>query len=68
MISFSIRILRSCNLSGLFHRIHIHTYPPQRLHAKFSAWLQNPPIFVASGSSEPHDLQIVSVIQISIIQ
>jgi len=27
-------------------------------------WFQNPPIFVTSGSSEPHDLQIVSVIQI----
>jgi hypothetical protein len=39
------------------------TYPLQRLHAKFSAWLQNPHISITASSSEPHDLQIVSVIQ-----
>jgi len=29
------------------------------LYANLVHWFQNPPIFVTSGSSEPHDLQIV---------
>jgi hypothetical protein len=38
------------------------------LYANLVHWFQNLPIFVTSGSSEPHDQQIVSVIQIAIIQ